>query len=247
MKKFIVFQIALIAATAALCLYARSQATDVGISQMDTIEKIHESSCDNVAVISTTDDLNSAFSQFDYGSADRDMAMFGEGLYGTVMFVGSPDDEFSFSKGSTFCTLNVDRVISGTIDSDKIDVEISGGFYYETNYDYEERLMNAADMEMDTPDERLFTLNLGGMNFMVPGEEYLIIAQTINFDGITHYRLNGYQISWLALDETVSQPMKEEYTYADCCDNEIFSPEQEVIDLFYQKKSNILKTYDAYS
>ena len=82
------------------------------------------------------------------------------------------------------------------------------------------------------------------MNFMVPGKKYLIIAQTLDFKEKTVYRINGYQISWLCLDETQSKIMKEEYVYSECCNNEIFSPDHSIIEAFYAKKDDILKTYN---
>ena len=51
-----------------------------------------------------------AFLQFDSENAD-----YGIGLYGTAIFVGTPQDSFSFSKGIIFCTLDVDKVIKGNI------------------------------------------------------------------------------------------------------------------------------------
>lgn len=138
----------------------------------------------------------------------------------------------------------MDKVIKGNIKTDSIDVEIKGGFHYETEAEFKERLMNAEDMEIETPSEKLFSLDFGGMNFMVPGKKYLIIAQTLDFKEKTVYRINGYQISWLCLDETQSKIMKEEYVYSECCNNEIFSPDHSIIEAFYAKKDDILKTYN---
>lgn len=239
MKKFITIQILLIGITVILCYYAKSLSDDVGISHMDTIENISKSRCDNIAVIYTVDDMYDEFSQFESENAD-----YGLGLFETTIFVGTPQDQFSFSNGSTFCTIDVDKVIKGKIEKRSIDVEIKGGFYYETETDYDERIMDARDMEIDTPQERLFVLDFGGINFMIPGKEYLIIAQTLDFKGKTVYRINGYQISWLCLDETKSELMKKEYVYSDCSTNEFFSPNQTVIDAFYQKKDEILKSYN---
>lgn len=106
MKVFLTLQAALIAVTLLLCLHARGLSEDVGITRMDTIEKIHNSNCDYIAVIHDTEELYDRFSQFDSENAD-----YGIGLYGTAIFVGTPQDSFSFSKGSTFCTLDVDKVI----------------------------------------------------------------------------------------------------------------------------------------
>lgn len=239
MKVFLTLQAALIAVTLLLCLHARGLSEDVGITRMDTIEKIHNSNCDYIAVIHDTEELYDRFSQFDSENAD-----YGIGLYGTAIFVGTPQDSFSFSKGSTFCTLDVDKVIKGNIKTDSIDVEIKGGFHFETEAEFKERLMNAEDMEIETPSEKLFSLDFGGMNFMVPGKKYLIIAQTLDFKEKTVYRINGYQISWLCLDETESKIMKEEYVYSECCNNEIFSPDHSIIEAFYAKKDDILKTYN---
>ena len=191
MKVFLTLQAALIAVTLLLCLHARGLSEDVGITRMDTIEKIHNSNCDYIAVIHDTEELYDRFSQFD-----------------------------------------------------SIDVEIKGGFHYETEAEFKERLMNAEDMEIETPSEKLFSLDFGGMNFMVPGKKYLIIAQTLDFKEKTVYRINGYQISWLCLDETESKIMKEEYVYSECCNNEIFSPDHSIIEAFYAKKDDILKTYN---
>ena len=235
MKVFLTLQAALIAVTLLLCLHARGLSEDVGITRMDTID----SNCDYIAVIHDTEELYDRFSQFDSENAD-----YGIGLYGTAIFVGTPQDSFSFSKGSTFCTLDVDKVIKGNIKTDSIDVEIKGGFHYETEAEFKERLMNAEDMEIETPSEKLFSLDFGGMNFMVPGKKYLIIAQTLDFKEKTVYRINGYQISWLCLDETESKIMKEEYVYSECCNNEIFSPDHSIIEAFYAKKDDILKTYN---
>lgn len=238
MKIFISIQAVLIAAAVLLCVHARGLSDDVGITDMDSIQKIHNSDCDNITVIYDTDELNDEFYQFDYANAD-----YGLDLYGTAIFVGTPKDSFSFSKHSTFCTIDVDKVIEGNIQSDSIDVEIKGGFYYETKSEQKYRLMDAEAMEIETPSERLFALDLGGMNYMIPGKKYLIIAQTLDFNGKMVYRLNGYQISWLCLDDTESKVMKKEYVYSDCSTNEIFSPEQDVIDEFYQKKQAILSDY----
>ncbi len=239
MKFFLAIQTALIAVTILLCFHAKGLSENVGITDMDSIEKIHQSDCDYIAVIHDTEELYDRFSQFDSENAD-----YGTGVYGTAIFVGTPQDSFSFSKGSTFCTLDVDKVIKGTITTDSIDVEIKGGFHYETEAEYKERLMDAEDMEIDTPVERLFTLDLGGMNFMVPGKKYLIISQTLDIGGKTFYRINGYQVSWLCLEETESRIMKEEFIYSDCYNNEIFSPEHSVIESFYVKKYDILKSYN---
>ena len=38
--------------------------------------------------------------------------------------------------------------------------------------------------------------------------------------------------------------MKEEYVYSECCNNEIFSPDHSIIEAFYAKKDDILKTYN---
>ena len=183
MKVFLTLQAALIAVTLLLCLHAKGLSEDVGITRMDTIEKIHNSNCDYIAVIHDTEELYDRFSQFDSENAD-----YGIGLYGTAIFVGTPQDSFSFSKGSTFCTLDVDKVIKGNIKTDSIDVEIKGGFHYETEAEFKERLMNAEDMEIETPSEKLFSLDFGGMNFMVPGKKYLIIAQTLDFKEKTVYQ-----------------------------------------------------------
>ncbi|MBR1751444.1 MAG: hypothetical protein IJ740_11305 [Ruminococcus sp.] len=239
MKFFLALQAVLIAFTLLLCFHAKSLSADIGITDMDTIDKIHQSDCDYIAVIHDTEELYDRFSQFDSENAD-----YGTGVYGTAIFVGTPQDSFSFSKGSTFCTLDVDKVIKGTITTDSIDVEIKGGFHYETEAECKERLMDAEDMEIDTPVERLFTLDLGGMNFMIPGKEYLIISQTLEIGGKTFYRINGYQVSWLCLEKTESRIMKEEFIYSDCCNNEIFSPEHSIIESFYVKKYDILKSYN---
>lgn len=164
MKVFLTLQAALIAVTLLLCLHARGLSEDVGITRMDTIEKIHNSNCDYIAVIHDTEELYDRFSQFDSENAD-----YGIGLYGTAIFVGTPQDSFSFSKGSTFCTLDVDKVIKGNIKTDSIDVEIKGGFHYETEAEFKERLMNAEDMEIETPSEKLFSLDFGGMNLWYQG------------------------------------------------------------------------------
>ena len=204
MKVFLTLQAALIAVTLLLCLHARGLSEDVGITRMDTIEKIHNSNCDYIAVIHDTEELYDRFSQFDSENAD-----YGIGLYGTAIFVGTPQDSFSFSKGSTFCTLDVDKVIKGNIKTDSIDVEIKGGFHYETEAEFKERLMNAEDMEI-----------------------------------CLLYTSPSPRDSWLCLDETESKIMKEEYVYSECCNNEIFSPDHSIIEAFYAKKDDILKTYN---
>ncbi|MBR1738866.1 MAG: hypothetical protein IJ737_01115 [Ruminococcus sp.] len=238
MKVFPALQAALIALTLLLCFHAKSLSADIGITEMDTIEKIHQSGCDCIAAIHDTEELYDRFSQFDSENAD-----FGTGLYGTAIFVGTPRDSFSFSKGSTFCTLDVDRVIKGNITADSIDAEIKGGFHYETEAEQRERLTDAGDMETDTPAERLFTLDLGGMNFMVPGKKYLIISQTLDIGGKTFYRINGYQVSWLCLEETESLPVSDGTMYSECWGNEVFSYDREIIGEFYRKKGDILKSY----
>ena len=238
MKEFLAIQTALIAVTILLCLHAKGLSENVGITDMDTIDKIHQSDCDYIAVIHDTEELYDRLSQFDSENAD-----FGTGLYGTAIFIGTPRDSFSFSKGSTFCTLDVDRVIKGNISTDRIDVEIKGGLHYETEAEQRERLMDAEDMEIDTPAERLFTLDLGGMNFMVPGKKYLIISQTLDIGGETFYRINGYQVSWLCPEETESVPVSDSTMYLEYCENEVFSYDREIIGEFYQKKGDILKSY----
>lgn len=55
MKVFLTLQAALIAVTLLLCLHARGLSEDVGITRMDTIEKIHNSNCDYIAVIHDTE------------------------------------------------------------------------------------------------------------------------------------------------------------------------------------------------
>ena len=239
MKFFLAIQTALVAVTILLCFHAKGLSENVGITDMDTIDKIHQSDCDYIAVIHDTEELYDRFSQFDSENAD-----YGTGVYGTAIFVGTPQDSFSFSKGSTFCTLDVDKVIKGTITTDSIDVEIKGGFHYETEAEYKERLMDAEDMEIDTPAERLFTLDLGGMNFIIPGKEYLIISQTLEIGGKTFYRINGYQVSWLCLEETESVPVSDGAVYSEYCENEVFSYDHEIIGEFYRKKDDILKSYD---
>lgn len=239
MKFFLAIQTALIAVTILLCFHAKGLSENVGITDMDSIEKIHQSDCDYIALIHDTEELRDRFSQFDSENAD-----YGTQTYGTAIFVGTPRDSFSFSKGSTFCTLDVDKVIKGAITTDSIDVEIKGGFHYKTEAEYKERMMDAEDMEIDTPAERLFTLDLGGMNFMVPGKKYLIISQTLDIGGKTFYRINGYQVSWLCLEETESRAINKGYVYSECCNNEIFSPDESVIEAFYDKKNDILKAYE---
>lgn len=63
MKVFLTLQAALIAVTLLLCLHARGLSEDVGITRMDTIEKIHNSNCDYIAVIHDTEELYDRFSQ----------------------------------------------------------------------------------------------------------------------------------------------------------------------------------------
>ena len=46
MKVFLTLQAALIAVTLLLCLHARGLSEDVGITRMDTIEKIHNTNSD---------------------------------------------------------------------------------------------------------------------------------------------------------------------------------------------------------
>mgnify|MGYP006918457822 CR=1 FL=1 len=70
MKVFLTLQAALIAVTLLLCLHARGLSEDVGITRMDTIEKIHNSNCDYIAVIHDTEELYDRFSQFDSENAD---------------------------------------------------------------------------------------------------------------------------------------------------------------------------------
>ena len=238
MKAFLALQAALVAAALLLCLHAKSLSADVGISDMDTIDKIHQSDFRCIAMIHDTEELYDRFSQFDSDNAD-----FGTGLYGTAIFIGTPRDSFSFSKGSTFCTLDVDRVVKGKVKDKSIDVEINGGFHYETEAEYTERLMDAEDMEIETPAERLFTLDLGGMNFMVPGKRYLIIAQTIDIGGKTFYRINGYQVNWLCLEKTESVPIEADGKYAAHCENEVFTTDKAVLDAFRVKKEEILKSF----
>ena len=62
MKVFLTLQAALIAVTLLLCLHARGLSEDVGITRMDTIEKIHNSNCDYIAVIHDTEELYDRFS-----------------------------------------------------------------------------------------------------------------------------------------------------------------------------------------
>lgn len=238
MKIFFAVQVALICVTLALCSYAKTQTEGPGISNMTNIEKIHKSDCDNIAAIESVDDVNEMFKQFDNGNTD-----YGLELFGTAIFVGSPKDSYSFSKGSTFCEIDVDKVVKGSIAEETIDVEIKGGFFYPTQMEFEERVMDAEDMGIEPPTEREFVLDLGGMNFMIPGRKYLIIAQTLDFDGKQLYRINGYQTSWLCVDETKSKPIEDGCVYSDYCENEIFAYEQEVIDAFYRKKEEILRSY----
>lgn len=238
MKVFLALQTALIAVTLLLCLHAKGLSENVGITDMDTIDKIHQSDCDYIAVIHDTEELYDRFSQFDSENAD-----LGTQTYGTAIFVGTPRDSFSFSKGSTFCTLDVDRVIKGNISTDSIDVEIKGGLHYETEAEQRERLMDAEDMEIDTSAERLFTLDLGGMNFMVPGKKYLIISQTLDIGGKTFYRINGYQVSWLCLEETELAPVREGVDYSECCQNEAFCADKDTVEEFRWRKEQILKKY----
>ncbi|ADU23988.1 hypothetical protein [Ruminococcus albus] len=238
MKLFLSLQAVLIAITVILCFHAKSLTDNVGITEMNSIEKIHQSDCDYIAVIHDTEELDDRFTQFDRENAD-----LGTQTYGTAIFIGTPKDSFSFSNSSTFCTIDVDKVIKGNIKTKSINVEIKGGFYYETESEHMERLSDAKDMEIETPAERLFTFDLGGMNFMNPGKKYLIISQTLDLGDKTFYRINGYMISWLCLDKTESKIMKTEYVYSDCFDNEIFTPEQEIIEAFYSKKESILNKY----
>lgn len=238
MKIFFAIQAALVCVTLALCSYAKTQTEGPCISNMTRIEKIHSSDCGNIAVIESTEAVNERFKQFDSRNAD-----YGLGLYGTAIFVGEPKDSFSFSKGSTFCEIAVEKVIEGNITEEVLNAEIKGGFFYPTQMEFEERIMDAEDMGTDPPTEREFSLDLGGMNFMTPGRKYLIIAQVLDFDGKQLYRINGYQVSWLCLDGTESKPIKDGYVYSNCYDNEIFAYEQDIIDAFYQKKAEILRLY----
>lgn len=237
MRRFFAIQGALLAVTLLLCLHARGLSRDMGITGMDTIGEIHQCGC-SVSVIHDSEELADRFSQFDKENADP-----GAGLYGTAIFTGTPRDSFAFSKGSTFCTIEVERVIKGELEPGSIDAEIKGGLHYETEAEQRERLTGARDMGIETPAERLFTLDLGGMDLMVPGKRYLIIAQTLDIGGEVFYRINGYQVSWLCLEGTESVPVSDSAVYRECWGSEVFSYDREVIEEFYRRKGEVLGRY----
>lgn len=239
MKIFVPLQTALIAIVIIIGFIMRTHIPDKGVVSLKTYDDLKDISPD---VITSFDSVSG--SPFD--ALEGKYSNLYDDTYSSVLFLCTALDDYSFTDGLFTQKIRIDKTISGDCpdEGETIKLIINGGFSYckKGLYYYQINNKNADDEE--DLNERIFVLNLYGINFMKPNHQYFVSALRKDNGSFTYYGTASGQINWLDLQENTNILLNSNNSsYSEYCDNEFFCESQGALKYLNRKKNEIFSKY----
>lgn len=247
MKKFIIIQVSIIIIGITCCIFFTSNQMDAGIANNTSYNKI-KSMAANMYVI-TEDDVVLEQPVTDYLDFINGWYEITKDDYSDKqILIITTTDNVRLYNGCIEYEIEVKSVIDGdeNWEGQKTTLISNKGFYYETSRELDSRLYGANLFDQNISEEktqRMLMFNVAGLNIMQPNREYLIFAESIDFDDYSQLIVNIRQFVWMEISDRKSEVVNEDPKYNEYSDNEIFTNSQEVLNDYYLLKKKVFEYY----